>query len=78
MLEELEAAFYAEAVRRGELDGELVLYVRVAGGHERTHVTTLRKVFGRQAVARPRSDFRNTTASPAAFTLTATALEKPE
>lgn len=76
VLEELEAAFYSEAVRRGALEGEIALFARVVRDHERTHVADLREALGRRAVARPRFDFRNTTASSAAFVSTAIALEE--
>lgn len=76
MLEELEAAFYSEAVREGALDGELALFARVVRGHERAHVRALRQVLGRRAVRRPRFDFRGTTESAGAFTRTAIALEE--
>jgi hypothetical protein len=74
-LEYLEAAFYTEAVRKGALNGELALFARVAGGHERAHVAALKQVLGRRAVRRPRFDFRGTTESRAKFRATAIVLE---
>ena len=74
-LEYLEAAFYTEAVEMGALDGELALFARVVGGHERTHVRALRSALGRYAVARPRFNFRGTTEDAAAFAATAQVLE---
>jgi hypothetical protein len=74
-LEYLEAAFYTEAVRKGALNGELALFARVAGGHERAHVAALKQVLGRRAVRRPRFDFRGTTESRSKFRATAIALE---
>jgi ferritin-like protein len=74
-LEYLEAAFYTEAVRKGALRGELALFARVAGGHERAHVAALKQVLGRRAVRRPRFDFRGTTESRATFRATAIVLE---
>lgn len=74
-LEYLEAAFYAEAIDEGALDGELALFARVAGGHEAAHVRALRAALGRQAVARPRFNFRGTTEDAEQFTATAVVLE---
>ena len=75
-LEYLEAAFYREAVRMGALEGELALFARVVGAHERAHVRALRQALGRRAVARPRFNFRGTTEDAEAFTETAIALEE--
>jgi hypothetical protein len=74
-LEYLEAAFYTEAVRKGALAGELGLFARVAGGHERAHVAALKRVLGRRAVKRPKFDFRGTTESRSKFRATAIVLE---
>jgi rubrerythrin len=75
-LEYLEAAFYAEALEMGELEGELAVFAQVAGAHERAHVTGLRGVLGRRAVSRPRFNFRGTTEDAETFTQTAIALEE--
>jgi len=75
-LEYLEAAFYAEAVSMGALDGELALFARVVGAHERAHVRALRQALGSAAVRRPRFNFRGTTEDADAFTATAIALEE--
>lgn len=74
-LEYLEAAFYTEAEKMGALDGELALFARVVGAHERAHVRALKKVLGRRAVKRPRFNFRGTTESARRFAATARALE---
>jgi Ferritin-like domain len=75
-LEYLEAAFYAEALRKGALRGERRVFARVAGRHERSHVAVLQGALGRRAVKRPRFDFQGTTESSAAFTKTSIALEQ--
>src|SRR4051794_37737400 len=49
-LEYLEAAFYTEAEAMGALDGELALFARVVGAHERAHVKALKAALGRKAV----------------------------
>lgn len=74
-LEELEAAFYADAEARGALKGELAEFARVVGEHERAHVAFLRKALGSQANAKPTFDFGNTTADGDRFAATAAMLE---
>jgi hypothetical protein len=74
-LEYLEAAFYTEAEKMGALDGELALFARVVGAHERAHVKALKAALGRKAVKRPRFNFRGTTESAARFAATAQTLE---
>ena len=74
-LEYLEAAFYTEAVAMGALSGELRLFARVVGAHERAHVRALRAALGSAAVARPRFNFRGTTEDAGAFAETAQLLE---
>ena len=74
-LEYLEAAFYTEAERMGALDGELALFARIVGQHERTHVRALRSALGSAAVKKPRFNFRGTTEDADAFAATAQVLE---
>jgi hypothetical protein len=76
VLEELEAAFYREARRRGALSGQLAQFARVVGRHEDAHVRTLRTVLGNQAVPRPRFDFGRTTEHRRLFVRTAIVLEE--
>ncbi len=74
-LEFLESSFYAEALSKGALTGELLAYAKVVASHEATHVTTIQTVLGSQAIAKPTFDFGTTTASAATFAKTAFALE---
>lgn len=74
-LEELEAAFYAEAVARGALAGPVRAFAQTVGEHEAAHVAALRDVLGDDAIARPRFDFRGTTANQETFLATAVELE---
>lgn len=74
-LEYLEAAFYLEAVRMGALRGETLEFARIVGAHERAHVTALKKMLGRAAVAKPQFNFRGTTENQAKFQKTALVLE---
>jgi hypothetical protein len=59
----------------GALDGELALFAKVVGAHERAHVAALKQALGRKAVKRPRFDFRGTTESARKFAATAQTLE---
>src|SRR5688500_16786791 len=45
-LEYLEAAFYAEALSKGNLTGIARTFAQVVGQHENEHVTTLQGVLG--------------------------------
>jgi Ferritin-like domain len=75
LLEYLEEAFYADAVRRGDLKGELRQFAKVVGGHERAHVAFIKKALGSAARKRPRFAFEDATSNPTKFTATALALE---
>jgi rubrerythrin len=74
-LEYLEAAFYAEAVSKGALKGEATKFARVVAKDEAAHVAFLKGALGSKAVAKPKFDFKGTTASQATFLKTAMALE---
>lgn len=74
-LEYLEAAFYVEAVNRGALSGEPLEFATTARDHETAHVEFLRDALGSAAVASPRFDFKNTTATTNSFLRTAVVLE---
>jgi ferritin-like protein len=59
-LEELQAAFYAEARSKRALVGELRQFAEVVGAHERDHVAFLAKQLGRPSRVAARSgDFGN-------------------
>ena len=76
VLEELEAAFYAEAVAKKRIGGAKTMRLaQVIANHEATHVRFLRQVLGAKAVAKPRFDFKGTTESRATFLATADVLE---
>jgi Ferritin-like domain len=75
LLEEVEAAFYAEAVARRRLTGELRRYARIVGGHERAHVRFIRSVLGGKARGRPSLDFGSATSDEGEFTSAAITLE---
>ncbi len=75
LLEFLEEAFYADAVRRGALTGERRQFAEVAGGHERAHVDFISKTLGSAARKKPKFSFGDATRDPAKFTATAVTLE---
>jgi hypothetical protein len=75
VLEELQAAFYAQALERAGLTGDLLRFAQVVGAHERAHVAFLRKALGAAAGA-PRSfHFGDATSNPQRFGVTAHAIE---
>jgi hypothetical protein len=74
-LEYLEAAFYAEAVAKGALSGDVLSAAKLVRDHEQAHVKAIKQVLGRAAVKKPRFDFKNTTGDQDTFLATAVALE---
>jgi hypothetical protein len=74
-LEELEAGFYAAALDKGALRGELREFAEVVGSHEREHVAFLRDALGAKAGARPRMRFGAAVTSQKRFVAAATTLE---
>jgi hypothetical protein len=66
LLEDLQAAFYADALRRGALKGELLEFAQVVGGHEKAHAATCdRRWAPARPIHRPSTSARRTPA-PAA------------
>jgi rubrerythrin len=74
-LEYLEAAFYAEAVSEGKLDGVARTFAGVVAAHESAHVDALKAALGSAATKKPSFDFKGTTGDKATFLKTAQALE---
>jgi rubrerythrin len=74
-LEYLESAFYAEALMKGALKGPTAAYAKVVAVDEAQHVAFLKTALGAKAVAKPKFDFKGTTAAMGAFQKTAMALE---
>lgn len=75
LLEQLQAAFYAEALERGALRGQLREFAEVVGGHERAHVALLRKVLGPAARPSPSFHFGDATGHAQKFGAAAHELE---
>jgi Ferritin-like domain len=74
-LECLEAAFYAEAVYKGALNGDAARFAQVVAQHEAAHVQALQKTLGDKAVKKPSFDFKGTTSDQAKFIETAITFE---
>jgi rubrerythrin len=74
-LEELETAFYADAIAKAGLTGATAAVAKEIGAHEAAHVAALRKALGSKAIAKPAFDFGAATRSQAAFLKTAVTLE---
>jgi hypothetical protein len=75
LLEYLTAAFYADALKKGALKGELRQFAEAVGGHEQAHVDFLKKALGGAARAAPKFNFGPATATPKRFVATAVTLE---
>jgi Ferritin-like domain len=75
LLEDLQAAFYADALRRGALKGELLEFAQVVGGHEKAHAAHLRQALGAGAPDPSTFDFGEENASSDSFVRTAVTLE---
>jgi hypothetical protein len=75
LLEYLQATFYADALSRAGLKGELREFAEVVGGHEQAHVDFIRKALGPHAQARPAFNLGAATRNARAFAGTARALE---
>jgi hypothetical protein len=75
LLEQVQAAFYAEALARGGLRGDLREFAQVVGAHERAHVAFLRNALGPTAGATPSFHFGDATRDPQRFGAAAHDLE---
>jgi Ferritin-like domain len=75
MIERLQAAFYAEGLRRARLGGRSRQFARVVAGHERAHGRFIESALGSKAREHPRFRFGETTSDPAKFIAAAVALE---
>jgi hypothetical protein len=75
VVEDLQSAFYAAALDKGALDGELLEYAKVVAEHEKAHADHIRTALGSDAPAAPTFDFGDTVDSPQSFARTAIKLE---
>ena len=74
-LERTQAAFYAAALQRGSLGGELRQFAQVVSEHERAHVERLRGELGAEAGPAPKLTLDDATADAERVRATAVALE---
>jgi hypothetical protein len=75
VVEDLQSAFYAAALDRGALSGELLEYAQVVSEHEKAHADHIRTALGSSAPLPPKFDFGDSVASPQSFASTAIKLE---
>lgn len=75
IVEYAEADFYAEAVKRGKLDGELRAFAEQVSGQENDHVAFIKSALGSSARGKPEFDFGDATGDPDAFADRAAELE---
>jgi rubrerythrin len=75
LLEYLQAAFYGDAVEKGQLKGEVRDFAETVAEHERQHVDYLRGALGRHARRRPSFSFGDATSDQRKFLETAVLLE---
>jgi Ferritin-like domain len=76
LIERLQAAFYAEALRNGHLTGEPRQFAKVVGGQEQAHVKYFTDALGSGAPKSPKFHFGDATSDPAKFIATAISLEQ--
>ena len=75
-VEDLQAAFYADAIKRGALRGELFEFAHAVGGHELAHAAHIRDLLGAGAPNPQSFGFGNTNTSAAGFGRAAIQLEE--
>jgi Ferritin-like domain len=76
LIERLQAAFYAAALRNGQLTGEARQFARVVGAEEQAHVKYLTAALGASTGASPRFKFGDAATDPGKFLATAISLEE--
>jgi hypothetical protein len=75
LIEDLQAAFYANALDRRAIDGELLDFADVVSKHEHAHAEHIRKALGAGAPKARSFDFGETNDDPKRFARTAIRLE---
>lgn len=76
LIERLQAAFYAAALRGGQLTGEARQFAQVVGAEEQAHVKYLSDALGPSAGKSPHFKFGDAATDPAKFIATAISLEE--
>jgi hypothetical protein len=75
-LEYVQESFYAQAVQKAGLNGELLAFANAVGKQENAHVSLLKSQLQGRAAARPASDFGAALSSPQRFRDAAVQLEE--
>jgi hypothetical protein len=75
LLEYVQAGFYADAIKRAKLDGELLTFARTVSAHEQAHLDFLKQALGSAARKSPALDFGDDTSDAEAFGAAALRLE---
>jgi hypothetical protein len=75
VVEDLQAAFYADALDKGALKGELLDFAQTVADHERAHADHIRQALGADAPQAPGFDFGDTNSDEKRFARTAIKLE---
>ena len=76
LIERLQAAFYAEALRNGRLSGEPRQFAETVGSQEQAHVKYFSDALGSSTPKSPEFRFGDATSDPAKFIATAITLEQ--
>ncbi len=74
-LEYLESEFYKEALRKANLQGDVLSTTKIVTAHEDAHVRFLKLALGSARKSKPKFDFKGTTSDAAKFLDTAVLLE---
>jgi rubrerythrin len=74
-LEQLQAAFYAEAIRRGKLTGEPKQFAQTVGHEERDHLSYIEHALGASHAKSAKFRFGDATANDAQFVAAAAKIE---
>ena len=73
--EQLQTAFYGQALKHGKLTGQTKQFAQVVGGEERAHMRYLERALGRDAGKAPTFTFGDALANNATFIAAAVTIE---
>jgi rubrerythrin len=75
LIEDVQAGFYADALHRAQLQGELLTFAQTVGAQEASHARELRTTLGASAPPPPKLQFGDATSDPERFARSALRLE---
>jgi hypothetical protein len=75
LFEHVQSQFYAQALNRAKLKGDLLDFAQVLTGQEGEHLASVRKALGAKAHKLPALDFGEAVTDPKSFAATALKLE---